>query len=46
MNITKRHEWVTTIEEAKLIQQQLQPEVITENKLGEIRDGMNYLIKN
>lgn len=37
MNITQRHEWVTTIEEATLIQQQLQPEVITQDKLGEIR---------
>lgn len=37
MKITKRHEWVTTIEEAKLIQQQLQPEVITIDKLGEIK---------
>ncbi|MEO8893590.1 MAG: deoxyribonuclease V [Coleofasciculaceae cyanobacterium] len=37
MKITKRHEWVTTIEEAKLIQQQLQPEVITQDKLGEIK---------
>lgn len=37
MKITKRHEWVTTIEEAKLIQQQLQPEVITQDKLGGIK---------
>jgi deoxyribonuclease V len=37
MQITQRHEWVTTIEEATLIQQQLQPEVITQDKLGKIR---------
>ncbi len=37
MKIHQRHEWVTTIEEAKLIQQQLQPEVITQDKLGEVR---------
>lgn len=36
MQITKRHQWVTTIEEATTIQQQLQPEVITQDKLGEI----------
>lgn len=37
MKINQRHEWVTTVEEATIIQQQLQPDVITEDKLGEIR---------
>ena len=37
MKIHQRHQWVTTIEEATTIQQQLQPEVITQDKLGEIR---------
>lgn len=37
MNINQRHKWVTTIEEATTIQQQLQPEVITTDKLGEIK---------
>lgn len=36
MKITQRHQWVTTIEEATTIQQQLKPELITEDKLGEI----------
>ena len=37
MKITQRHSWPTTVEEATIIQQQLQPEVITEDELGDIK---------
>ena len=34
MKVKQRHLWPTTLEEAKAIQRQLQPEVITEDELG------------
>jgi deoxyribonuclease V len=37
MKIKQRHEWPLTAEEAIAIQKQLQPEVITEDRLGEVR---------
>jgi deoxyribonuclease V len=37
MKIDQRHEWPLTAEEAIAIQNQLQPEVITEDRLGEVR---------
>ncbi len=37
MKIHQRHEWPLTAEEAIAIQNQLQPEVITEDQLGEVK---------
>jgi deoxyribonuclease V len=37
MKIDQRHEWPLTVEEAIAIQKQLQPEVITEDQLGQVR---------
>jgi deoxyribonuclease V len=37
MKIHQRHPWPLTAEEATAIQNQLQPEVITEDRLGEVR---------
>ena len=37
MKIDQRHEWPLTVEEAIAIQKQLQPEVITEDQLGDVR---------
>lgn len=37
MKIHPRHEWPLTAEEAIAIQKQLQPEVITEDRLGEVK---------
>src|SRR4028118_80287 len=37
MKINQRHEWPLTAEEAIAIQNQLQPEVITEDQLGEVQ---------
>lgn len=36
MEIPQHHSWPTTVEEAKAIQQQLQPEVITEDQFEEV----------
>ena len=37
MKIKRQHHWPTTVEEAIAIQKQLQPEVITEDQLPEVR---------
>src|SRR4028118_2404054 len=37
MKIKRQHHWPTTVEEASAIQNQLQPEVITEDQLPEVR---------
>ena len=37
MKIEQRHTWPSNVEEAIAIQNQLQPEVITEDQLGEVR---------
>jgi deoxyribonuclease V len=37
MEIHQRHLWPLTVEEAIAIQKQLQPEVITEDRLGEVQ---------
>lgn len=37
MKIHQRHEWPLTVEEAIAIQNQLQPEVITQDQLGEVQ---------
>jgi deoxyribonuclease V len=37
MKFPQRHEWPLTVEEAIAIQNQLQPEVITEDQLGDVR---------
>ncbi len=36
MKLKRHHDWPTTVEEAVTIQNQLQPEVITEDQLGEV----------
>ncbi len=37
MKLKRHHNWPTTVEEAVTIQNQLQPEVITEDELGEVQ---------
>ncbi|HEY9671147.1 MAG TPA: deoxyribonuclease V [Waterburya sp.] len=37
MKLKRHHNWPTTVEEAATIQHQLQPEVITEDQLGEVQ---------
>jgi deoxyribonuclease V len=37
MELKRHHNWPTTVEEAIAIQKQLQPEVITEDQLGEVQ---------